>query len=106
MAKRLIAGGTAAACLVLLAGAAWADMDTAMLAYTRGDYATAVNELRNLTVQGDSRAQYWLGFMYTYGYGVQQDQIEANRWYKNAAEHGYALAQLSYGYNVEVGQGT
>jgi len=86
-------------------GTARANMDTAMGAYSRGDYTTAVNELKNLAVQGDSRAQYWLGYMYGYGNGVQQDQVEANRWYKNAAEHGYALAQVVYGYNADAGIG-
>ena len=38
-------------------------------------------------------AQYNLGVMYSDGKGVQQDKAEAFKWYKRAAEKGYAPAQ-------------
>ena len=36
--------------------------------------------------------------MYYHGYGVQQDFAEAVRWYRKAAEQGYAIAQYYLGF--------
>ena len=45
--------------------------------------------------QGDAGAQYELGDMYAKGEGVlQQDFVEAMKWYRMAAEQGHAEAQL------------
>ena len=37
---------------------------------------------------GDAEAQYSLGMMYAYGEGVPEDDVEAVKWYRMAAEHG------------------
>ncbi len=48
--------------------------------------------------QGDASAQFSLGEMYEIGSdffeGVPQDYKEAVKWYREAAEQGYASAQL------------
>ena len=50
-------------------------------------------------------AQYNLGFMYTNGEGVPRDNAEAVRWYRLAAEQGYAKAQLNLGGMYALGRG-
>ena len=57
-----------------------------MAAYDRGDYATAVRGFLVHAEQGDATAQYKLGVMYNYGWGVPEDHAEAVRWYRLAAK--------------------
>ncbi len=80
-----------------LTAPAWAGFDEAVAAYHRGDYATALRELRPLAEQGNAGAQYNLGNMYRKGLGVPQDYAEAARWYRKAAEQGNAEAQFNLG---------
>ena len=87
-----------------LTAPAWAGQDEAAAAYKRGDYATAVRELRPLAEQGDAKAQHNLGVMYERGQGVPQDYAEAVRWYRKAAEQGYASAQYNLGVMYGKGQ--
>jgi len=47
--------------------------------------------------QGLANAQCNLGLRYDNGQGVKQDYTEAARWYRKAAEQGYALAQFNLG---------
>ncbi len=68
-----------------------------MAAYQRGDYATAIRELRPLAEQGVAEAQFLLGVMYDKGLGVPQDYAEAVGWWRKAAEQGYAKAQYNLG---------
>jgi len=42
-------------------------------------------------------AMFQLGSMYEKGLGFQKDDSEALKWYRGAAEHGYALAQFKLG---------
>ena len=83
--------------VMLVAWPAWADTQDAEEAYNRGDYATAVKELRPLAEQGNAWAQNNLGFMYRDGTGVAQDYAEAVRWYRLAAEQGHTSAQFNLG---------
>ncbi len=76
-----------------------------MAAYQRGDYASAIRELRPLAEQGHAEAQYLLGVMYDEGLGVPQDYAEAVKSYRKAAEQGYAKAQLFLGNMYFFGQG-
>ncbi|WP_295388321.1 tetratricopeptide repeat protein, partial [Thiolapillus sp.] len=46
-----------------------------------------------------------LGVMYAEGQGVRQDLKEAVKWYRRAAEQGYALAQYNLGVIYNNGQG-
>lgn len=63
-------------------------------AYKEGDYATARRLLRPLAEQGDARAQFSIGAMYTLGQGVPQDYAAAVSWYRKAAEQGEPSASL------------
>ena len=75
-----------------LTAPAWAGFDEGVgaylegaAAYRRGDYATAIRELRPLAEQGNAAAQNILGFMYDVGKGVPQDYVQALMWYNLAA---------------------
>ena len=78
---------TAILCLALavLLGSAGvsesAHLQKATDAYERGDYATALRELRPLAEQGDASAQYNVGLIYDNGEGVPEDDKTAAKWY-------------------------
>jgi len=74
-------------------------------AFARGEYAKALALLQPLAQQGDARAQFHLGVMYTYGQGVPRDYAEAFQWYRRAAEQGLAIAQSNLGGTYENGYG-
>jgi len=42
-------------------GGAWAGFDEGVVAYERGDYATALREFRPLAERDDRRAQFGIG---------------------------------------------
>ncbi len=52
-----------------------------------------------------ARAQFYLGAMHDFGYGVPQDDQEARRWYTKAAETGHAEAQFNLGRMYWKGRG-
>ncbi len=87
-----------------LTAPAWAGSDEGMAAYNRGDYATALREWRPLAKQGNAKAQFNLGLMYSKGRGVPQDYTEAARWYRRAAEQGVAQAQYTLGFMYSKGR--
>lgn len=89
----------------LQSGPAWAGLDEGIAAWARGEYATALRELRPLAEQGHATAQYHLGEMYNLGLGVPQDDGEAVKWYRRAAEQGYADAQFMLGLMYLDGKG-
>ena len=91
--------------IVCLAVPAWADYLAGVDAYLRGNYATALSELRPLAEQGYAGAQYNLGLMYDKGYGVPQDYEQARQWYEKAAAQGYAKAQYNLGVLYHNGNG-
>ena len=88
-----------------LTAPAWAGWDEAMAAYHRGDYGTAIRQLRPLAKQGNANAQFNLGIMYSEGKGFPQDYAEAVKWYRKAAEQGLANAQYNLGFMYYNGRG-
>ena len=65
-------------------------------------------DLLDLTARaegGDREAQLDLGFMYERGQGVTQSDAKAVKWYRLAADQGYAIAQSNLGVMYELGQG-
>ncbi|MBF84439.1 MAG: hypothetical protein CL489_08160, partial [Acidobacteria bacterium] len=64
-----------------------------------------ITDLRVRAEQGDAGAQHDLGFMYWYGLGVTQDEVEAVGWYRRAADQGSVEAQLNLGFAHAVGLG-
>ena len=54
---------------------------------------TEIEQLRLDAEQEDADAQSSLGLMYANGAGIPQDDQEAVRWYRLAAEQGHTMAQ-------------
>ncbi|MET0220158.1 MAG: trypsin-like serine protease [Tardiphaga sp.] len=97
------------ACLILLLAlgrpAAAAELDEAVAAAHRGDYAAALKGLSPLAAKGDPRAQFDLGFMHAYGWGVQRNPADAIDWYRKAAAQGLPVAQHYLGLAYVNGEG-
>lgn len=74
-------------------------------ALEKGDYAAALKEFLPLARQGNSVAQFNLGFMYHEGKGVPQDSKEALKWYRLAADRGDPAAQFNLGVMYDKGDG-
>ena len=67
--------------------------ENGLAAYQRGDYATALHFWRPLAERGVAQAQNNLGLMYANGQGVPQDDAEAVKWFRLAAEQGDVYKQ-------------
>jgi hypothetical protein len=91
--------------VVCLAAPAWADFKAGTDAYQRGDYATAMRELRPLAEQGLASAQFNLGLLYANSQGVPKDDAQARQWYEKAAAQGHADAQVNLGILFVYGRG-
>lgn len=81
------------------------DINAGIEAYQRGGDAVALGIFRPLAEQGDAQAQVSLGVMYEEGWGVAQDNAEAERWMRLAAEQGNAKAQDILGFMYFDGRG-
>ena len=89
----------------LFSSSVFADLETAMNAYTEGNYEQAFKELKPLAEQGDARAQATLGDMYFWAKGVTQDYKEAKKWNRLAAENGSSKGQFNLGWSYRFGSG-
>lgn len=58
-----------------------------------GYYKRAMRQLLPLACDGVAEAQYAVGYMYYYGYGVAQDTDVGYFWIKRAADKGFVRAQ-------------
>ena len=65
--------------------------------YLRGDFTAALREWRPLAEEGDARAQYYLGIMYTNGEGVPEDDRQAAYWFQKSARQGNSQSQYHLG---------
>jgi V8-like Glu-specific endopeptidase len=100
----------AAICLAILltgltASAKAGQLDDAVAAAHRGEYAVAFQLTSPLAEKGDARAQFNIGYMYANGWGVQRDVAEAVKWYRKAAEQGLEVAQHYLGLAYNNGDG-
>lgn len=89
----------------LLGPAAAAEFDDAVAAARRGDYKVALKALPSMADKGDARAQFDIGFMHAYGWGMVRNQTEALAWYRKAADQGLAIAQHFLGLAYINGEG-
>ena len=91
---------------LVFAHTAWSgDFEDGVAAAKRGDHATAFVKFRGAAQQGNTDAQYALGWMFVKGQGVAQDYREAVRWYRLAAQQGQTDAQHNLGLMYWNGQG-
>ena len=65
-----------------------------LAAAEKGDHQTAFQFWKPLAEQGYASAQFNLGIIYDHEQGVEQDYIEAAKWYRKAAEQGHRDAQF------------
>src|SRR5262245_38658192 len=91
--------------LSLAAQVAADPLEDAIVAYNRGDYATALGLFQQLADKGSAVAQFNIGTMYANGQGVQQNYTEAVKWYGLAANQGSADAQYNLALLYANGQG-
>ena len=70
-------------------------------AITAADFAATKKDAE----RGDATAQYNLGVMYQDGQGVPQDDAEALKLFRLAADQGYAMAQCNLGMMYYFGEG-
>ncbi len=64
-----------------------------------------IDQIKDRALQGDARAQNDLGVLHQLGKAVMQDDVEAVRWYRRAAERNSPLAQNNLGWMYENGRG-
>jgi TPR repeat protein len=102
---QVMTGCSAFALALLLSTPARAQDDAARTAFEREDYAQAATLYRPRAEKGDAEAQYRLGMMTRFGWGVEKDAAAAARWLQRAAENGHALAQSELGTMYRLGRG-
>ena len=82
--------------------------DTGQQKSDKSDPKQQVSECSDPTPQGeitDTETLFEIGNKYFNGEGVAQDYVEAVKWYRLAAEQGYAPAQFNLGEMYEWGRG-
>src|SRR6187200_78504 len=67
----------------------------AMLYYGGVETAQGIEWIRKAAAQQYAPAEFQLGQLYDFGFGVQQSDRDALSWYRRAAEHGSAPGQRS-----------
>ena len=77
----------------------------ALLYYGGNDTAEAIEWFRKAAARGFPSAEFQMGQLYDFGFGVAQDDREALAWYRKAAEHGHAAGQRSVGDFYRKGRG-
>ncbi len=75
------------------------------LLFSEGRYQKSFSFCKKAAICGNALAQYNLGWMYEFGYGVQKDESEAFKWFKMSAEQGHVDAQFMLGWIYEDGHG-
>ncbi|MFA5122186.1 trypsin-like peptidase domain-containing protein [Zavarzinia sp.] len=85
---------------------AWAaSYQDGFAAYERGDYRQAYDIWLPLADGGDSDAQFGVGVILDNGQGVTENDTEAAKWYRLAAERGNSDAQFNLALLYDSGKG-
>ena len=72
------------------------------------DYSLFDNNLEKLQFRaeaGDFEAQFMLGKLYYYGFGIERNYTEAIKWFRASANQGHTSAQFLLGEAFEKGRG-
>ena len=77
----------------------------AVVLYNNEDFAGALRLFTPLANQGNAKAQFYMGAMYSSGYGVLTDKKRAAFWYQKAANRGHKSAQSNLGSLYSSGEG-
>jgi len=81
------------------------NLDDAVEAMHKGDFARAYCIMHPLAKAGDAEAQYNIGWMYLNGYGLRVDDRQALQWWEQASEQGHTDASFSIGMLYSLGEG-
>ena len=81
------------------------EVDKAVEYYKRGDFKNAYSLFEKEANNGNSYAEFSLGFLYENGEGVEQNFTIAAEWYLKAAKKGNYLAEHNLGIMYENGDG-
>jgi uncharacterized protein len=97
--KRVMAAGTLGGplALAIMAVPAQADVRAGVDAWSRGDYAAAVQQWQGPAARGDADAQFNMGQAAKLGRGIPRDMARAEDWFHKAARQGHARAADNYG---------
>ena len=76
-----------------------------ILYYGADDTAQAIEWFRKAAAQQYPPAEFQIGQLYDFGFGVGQSDGEALSWYRRAAEHGHAAAERAVGDFYQKGRG-
>jgi len=68
-----------------------------VLYYGTTETAEGVSWIRRAADQGYAPAQFVMGQLYDFGFGVSQDDAQALGWYRKAADHGSPAGQRAVG---------
>jgi TPR repeat protein len=106
MGSDIIANGLVACTLAVALNTGEAQGRTeAARAYERGDYAAAAALYAPEAAAGDPEAQYRLGMMARFGWGMDKDTAAAVRWLKEAEKQNHPQAQAELGTMYRLGRG-
>jgi TPR repeat protein len=81
------------------------DYGAGVAAAKRGDFITAVRNLKPLADSGDAFSQHALGTLYLRGEGVPKDERQAANWLQKAAQQGLPPAETLLAILHEEGRG-
>lgn len=76
-----------------------------LLYYGGNDTAQAIDWIRKAAAQRYAPAEFQMGQLYDFGFGVSQSDPAALAWYRKAAEHGSAPGQRAVGDFYQKGRG-
>ena len=91
--------------LAVTAGGTYAQVDMALAAYEREDYTAAAALYAPRAAQGEAEAQYRMGMMARFGWGMDKDPAAAVRWLTEAARQNHPQAQAELGTLYRLGRG-
>ena len=88
------------------ATAAPQDLQPALNAFDNQEFDKALAPLQKAASQGSVEAQYRLGMMYRFAWGVEKDFVQARKYFEQAAAQEHAEAQAELGKIHKDGRGT
>lgn len=91
--------------LILVAPLQARAADDALAAFEREDYVAALKGYEPRANAGEAEAQYRLGLMYRFGWGVEKDSVIAVRWLQRAADQLHVAAMTELGNMYRLGRG-
>ncbi len=81
-------------------------LKSALTAFDNEQFEQALAPLESYANQGSAEAQYRLGMMYRFAWGVDKDFVKARKYFERAAEENHAEAQSELGKIHKDGRGT